>query len=53
MPQTTQVQPPGAAPFVVVASDGRLITAAEAEGLKTLNPETVAAADVPTFLARP
>jgi hypothetical protein len=34
-----------------VASDRRLLRAAGAEGLVTLNPETVPAADVPAFLA--
>lgn len=38
-------------PCVVVAADERLIRAAEAEGLKTMNPELVAAADVPDILA--
>lgn len=35
----------------LIAADRRLARAAEAEGLKTLNPEVVAAADVPAFLA--
>jgi len=35
---------------IVVASDKRLVRAAEAEGLATLNPETLALADVPAFL---
>jgi hypothetical protein len=34
-----------------VASDQRLIRAANVEGLKVLNPETLAVADVPSFLA--
>ncbi len=37
--------------FIVVASDKRLLRAAEAEGLTTLNPETLDVADLPTFLA--
>lgn len=37
--------------LVVVASDTRLLRGATAEGLATLNPEAVAAADVPAFLA--
>jgi hypothetical protein len=36
---------------VLVASDQRLLCAAKAEGLEVLNPESVQAADVPTFLA--
>ncbi len=35
----------------LVAADQRLLRAAQAEGLKTLNPELIAAADVPAFLA--
>lgn len=35
----------------VVASDQRLLRAASAEGLHTLNPETLAASDVAAFLA--
>ena len=38
-------------PCILVAADKRLVRAAEAEGLKTLNPELVLAADVPGFLA--
>jgi hypothetical protein len=37
--------------LVLVAADTRLLRGAVAEGLATLNPETVAAADVPAFLA--
>jgi hypothetical protein len=37
--------------LVLVAADTRLLRGAAAEGLATLNPETVAAADVPAFLA--
>ncbi len=36
---------------VLVAADNRLLRAAESEGLKTLNPETIAPADLPAFLA--
>jgi hypothetical protein len=36
---------------VLVAADQRLIRAAAAEGIQTLNPETLPAADVPGFLA--
>jgi hypothetical protein len=42
--------PPGDA-FVLVASDTRLLRGAAAEGLTTLNPETVAATAVPAFLS--
>jgi hypothetical protein len=41
--------PPGDR-LVLVASDARLLRGASAEGLVTLNPETIAAADVPAFL---
>ena len=36
--------------FVLVAADKRLLRAAEAEGMKTLDPETLSAADVSAFL---
>ncbi len=36
---------------VLVASDMRLLRAASAEGLQTLNPERTPAADIPLFLA--
>lgn len=36
---------------ILVAADQRLLRAAQAEGLRTLNPEMIAAADVPAFLA--
>jgi uncharacterized protein len=42
--------PPGDA-LVLVSADTRLLRAGAAEGLVTLNPETVAAAVVPTLLA--
>jgi predicted nucleic acid-binding protein len=38
-------------PLVLVASDQRLLRAAQAEGLTVLNPEQLPAADVPAFLA--
>jgi predicted nucleic acid-binding protein len=44
-------QPPGNPTRVLVAADQRLVRAAAAEGLTTLNPETVAAADIPALLA--
>jgi len=44
-----QAQP--AATFCIVAADQRLLRAAQAEGLRTLNPELLAPADVPAFLA--
>jgi predicted nucleic acid-binding protein len=37
--------------LVLIAADTRLLRAGTAEGLVTLNPETVAAADVPALLA--
>lgn len=36
---------------VLVAADARLLRAAEAEGLKTLNPESLAPDDLPAFLS--
>jgi predicted nucleic acid-binding protein len=36
---------------VLAAADQRLLRAAQAEGLKTFNPERIAPADVPAFLA--
>jgi hypothetical protein len=36
---------------VLVAADQRLVRAAAAEGLATLNPETIPAVDVPALLA--
>ena len=41
---------PGTSPCVLIASDKRFLRAAEAEGLETLDPEQVAAADVPARL---
>ena len=43
--------PDSGAVFVLAASDSRLLRAAEAEGLIAVDPETLAEADVPTFLA--
>jgi uncharacterized protein len=43
--------PPGGPACVLVAADHRLLLAAQAEGLVTLNPESFAAASVPAFLA--
>ena len=37
--------------YVLVASDQRLLTAAHAEGLATLDPESFDAGQVPAFLA--
>jgi hypothetical protein len=45
-----QALPPDGPPCVLVASDQRLVQAAQAEGLATLDPETVPAVDVPSFL---
>ena len=42
---------PGAPQCIVIASDQRLLRAAQAEGFSILNPETLAAADVPDFLS--
>ena len=44
-------QAPGAFSCLLIASDKRLLRAAEAEGLATLNPELVLPADVPALLA--
>jgi hypothetical protein len=46
-------QPRGAPTAVLVATDTRLLRAAAAEGLPTLNPEAVAVADIPALLAGP
>lgn len=42
---------PGSPPCLLVASDQRLLRAASAEGLATLNPELLLPADVPGTLA--
>jgi hypothetical protein len=41
---------PSASHCVVVAADRRLLRAADAEGLSTIDPETLPAVDVPAFL---
>jgi hypothetical protein len=43
--------PAGSPTSLFVAADRRLLSAAQAEGLRTLNPETAAATDIPPFLA--
>lgn len=43
--------PASGSPCLLVASDKRLLRAAEAEGLKTLNPELLPAGDAAAFLA--
>ena len=43
--------PDSGAVFVLVAADDRLVRAAEAEGLVAVDPETLAEANVPEFLA--
>ncbi len=43
--------PSGYGPCLLVASDKRLLRAANAEGLRTLNPEGLAHGDVPAFLS--
>jgi hypothetical protein len=42
---------PSASVSVLLAADQRLLRAAQGEGLKTFNPELIAPADVPAFLA--
>src|SRR5206468_977653 len=42
--------PTGSPTPVLIAADQRLLAAARTEGLATLNPETLAAPDVPAFL---
>jgi predicted nucleic acid-binding protein len=44
-------QPAGSPTSVLIAADQRLLRAAGAEGLATLDPEAVAAADIPALLA--
>ena len=46
-----QSLPPGSPPCLLVAADRRLLRAAEAEGLKTLNPETIGLHDITARLA--
>jgi predicted nucleic acid-binding protein len=43
--------PAGAPTCLLIAADHRLLSAAHAEGLTTLNPEAVLATEVPTLLA--
>jgi hypothetical protein len=43
--------PSGSPTPLLVAADHRLLAATQAEGLTTLNPEVLPAADVPAFLA--
>lgn len=47
----SQTRSANAAPCILVASDQRLLRAAAAEGLATLNPELVSPADVAVLLA--
>ena len=47
----SRAQPPGSPAGVLIAADRRLVRAAELEGLRAINPEVVAPADVPTLLA--
>jgi len=44
-------QPPGTPPCLLVASYRRLLRAAEAEGLRALNPELLPPADIPALFA--
>lgn len=46
-----RLRPPGSPPLVLVAADLRLLRAAQADGLTTLNPEHLPATDVSSFLA--
>jgi hypothetical protein len=46
-----RTRPPNSPTVVLVAADTRLLRAAAAEGLTTLNPETVAPADLPALLS--
>jgi uncharacterized protein len=47
----TQTLSPGAPARLLIPADQRLLAAARAEGMSTLDPETIAAADIPAFLA--
>jgi predicted nucleic acid-binding protein len=47
----TRVLPSGRSGCVVIAADRRLLRAADAEGLKMLDPEILSTAGVPAFLA--
>jgi hypothetical protein len=46
-----RAQSPAAPACLLVTADQRLLRAAAAEGLQTLDPEQLPAADVPAFLA--
>lgn len=50
-PRYARSRPPGSPRLVLVAADARLLRGAGAEGLTTLNPETVSAGDIPTLLS--
>ena len=45
-------QPPAAPVCLLIAADRRLLRAATAEGVQTLNPEVFPVADIPALLAR-
>jgi len=45
------MQSPVAPSYVLVAADQRLLRAAHSEGVRTLDPQAMSSADVPTFLA--
>jgi predicted nucleic acid-binding protein len=47
----TQLSSISGSQCVMIAADQRLVRAAAAEGLRTLNPEFLAASDVPEFVA--
>jgi hypothetical protein len=47
----TRSQPTGSLPSILVAADQRLLRAAVAAGLTTLDPEAVAVADIPALLS--
>jgi uncharacterized protein len=46
-----RTQSPSTPHCMLVAADQRLLIAAQSEGLRTLNPETVAPVDVPSLIA--
>jgi predicted nucleic acid-binding protein len=48
-----RAQPPTAPPCILIAADRRLVRAAQAESLRVLNPEVVAAAGISALLAAP
>jgi predicted nucleic acid-binding protein len=47
----SRTAPPGSPRIVLVASDHRLLRAAQLEGFAVINPETLPAADAPSLLA--